>query len=151
GNVRVRVNKSLAQSNDLVSVTGFLNNTGTGTVTVNNVGPALAVGNRFVLFSQPVTGGESLTVSGGGAGWTNKLAVGGSIQVLSTAVPQPRITAIGMSAGSIVFSGTNGSPNGAYQVLSTTNLTIPLSSWGTAASGSFDINGNFSVTNAINP
>jgi autotransporter-associated beta strand protein len=83
GNVLVEVNKLLAQSNDLVSVSGSLNNTGSGTLLVTNLGPALAVGDTFTLFSQPVTGGGTMSVLGGGANWPNNLAVDGSISVLS--------------------------------------------------------------------
>lgn len=83
GNVLVEVDKSLAQSNDLATVAGSLNNTGSGTLTVTNLGPALAVGDTFTLFSQPVTGGGALSVTGGGANWINNLAVNGSISVRS--------------------------------------------------------------------
>ena len=84
GNLLVKVNKSLAQSNDLVTVAGALSNTNTGTVSVNNLGSALTVGDTFTLFSQPVTGGASLAISGGGVMWSNNLANDGSIIVLST-------------------------------------------------------------------
>jgi hypothetical protein len=102
------------------------------------------------LFSQPVTGGETMTVSGAGATWTNRLAVDGSIRVLSAAVPQPVINSVTMpDATSLVFSGTNGYPGSAYTVLSSTNVALPLSSWTVGQSGSFDANGHFSVTNSI--
>ena len=78
-----KLNKSLAQSNDICSVSGTLTHSGTGTLTVTNLGPALVVGDKFKLFSQAVTGGGTFTVTGGGATWTNKLALDGSIQVLS--------------------------------------------------------------------
>jgi autotransporter-associated beta strand protein len=84
GNVAVKVNKSLVQSNDLVTVAGALNNTNNGTVSVNNLGAALNAGDKFTLFSQPVTGGSTLAVSGGGVTWSNNLANDGSIIVLST-------------------------------------------------------------------
>jgi len=84
GNVFAEVNKSVSPSNDLVQVVGALINTGTGTVTVTNLGPALVVGDSFKLFSQPVLNGNALTVvSSGGVVWNNKLAVDGSVQVLS--------------------------------------------------------------------
>jgi|GEM_PF-1357816 len=85
GNAFIRVNKSLApaQSNDLISVTGTLNNLGSGTVTVTNLGTALAVGDKFKIFSSALTGGNTLTVTGGGMTWTNRLAVDGSIQALA--------------------------------------------------------------------
>jgi hypothetical protein len=51
---------------------------------VTNIGvPALAVGDSFKLFSGAVGNGAALTITGGGMNWTNKLAVDGSIQVLS--------------------------------------------------------------------
>ena len=53
GNVAIEVNKSLSPSSDLVVVSGGLTKTGTGTLTVANLGPALAVGDKLTLFSQP--------------------------------------------------------------------------------------------------
>jgi autotransporter-associated beta strand protein len=150
GNVVVKVNKSLVQSNDLFVVTGALSNTGAGIVNVENLGTALAVGDKFTLFSQPVTSGDTLTVTGGGAIWTNNLAVDGSISVLSTTVPHPVITGVAAVAGTgLVFSGTNGMVNGTYHVLSSTNLT--QTNWTVEATNTFDGSGNFSVTNAITP
>jgi autotransporter-associated beta strand protein len=89
GNVFIRVNKSLspAQSNDLISVGGALVNAGTGTVIVTNIGvPALAPGDSFQIFSQPVNNGAALAVNGGGVVWSNRLALDGSIQALSVIV-----------------------------------------------------------------
>jgi len=88
GNVIVDVNKSLApQSNDLVVCQGTLSKTGTGTLTVMNLGPALAIGDKFTLFSPALPGGAGLTVTGAGATWTNRLALDGSIAVLTVAPP----------------------------------------------------------------
>jgi fibronectin-binding autotransporter adhesin len=83
GNLAIEVNKSLSPSNDLVVVSGVLTNTGTGTLTVSNLGPALAVGDTFTLFSQAVSNGAAMTVTGAGATWQNNLAVDGSITALT--------------------------------------------------------------------
>jgi autotransporter-associated beta strand protein len=84
GNLAFRLNKFLAQSNDLVVVTGTPNNTGTGTLVVTNQGPPLAVGDTFTLFSQALPNGNNLTiVPPSGVTFTNKLATDGSIQVLT--------------------------------------------------------------------
>jgi autotransporter-associated beta strand protein len=89
GNLLVNLNKSLAQSNDLIVVKGsVLTNTAAGILTVTNYGPALVVGDTFTLFSQAVSNGAALSIVGGSpAGyavtWTNKLAVNGSISVLA--------------------------------------------------------------------
>ena len=80
GNLLFKVNKSLSpsQSNDIASVSGTLANGGTGTLTVTNLGPALVVGDRFMLFNKGLSGGGALTVTGGGAGviWNNNLVYG---------------------------------------------------------------------------
>ena len=96
GNVLIKLNTSLVQSNDLVAVTGLATNNGTGLVIVTNLGPTLAVGNQFYLFSQPVTNGNALTVTGGGATWANNLAVDGSITVL-TVIPTVNTNTFTMS------------------------------------------------------
>jgi fibronectin-binding autotransporter adhesin len=87
GNLYIRVNKALApQSNDVITVAGSLLNTGTGTVTVTNLGvAAIAVGDKFKLFSSALTGGNTMTVTGGGMTWANNLAVDGSIQATGAA------------------------------------------------------------------
>ena len=56
-------------------------------MTVTNQGAALVAGNSFKLFSKPVLNGAALTITpapAAGLVWTNKLAVDGSIAVLST-------------------------------------------------------------------
>jgi hypothetical protein len=146
GNLTMKINRSLVQSNDMVAVPGGVNNTNNGIITVKNLGPALAAGNQFYLFSQAVTGGDTLSILGGGVIWSNNLVNDGSIIVLATSVPQPVIRNISATAGSFVFSGTNGYPGAPFAVLTATNLA---SNWTIAATGSFDNKGAFSVTNAI--
>ncbi|HXI71503.1 MAG TPA: autotransporter-associated beta strand repeat-containing protein, partial [Verrucomicrobiae bacterium] len=104
GNLIIEVNTSLAQSNDLTTVSGALNNTGTGTVIVSNLGPALAAGYKFTLFSQPVSGGGALTITGGGATWANNLAVDGSITVLSVGPTSPEPISFTSSGGNLNLS-----------------------------------------------
>jgi hypothetical protein len=90
GNLSVNVDKSLAPANSSVAVTGTLNNTGTGTVTMNNLNGTMpfAGGDKFTLFSQPLANGDALTISpsspGANLAWVNNLAVDGSIAVAST-------------------------------------------------------------------
>jgi autotransporter-associated beta strand protein len=149
GNVLVKVNTSLVKSNDLVAVTGSLVNNGSGSMTVNNLGPTLTAGDKFTLFSQPVSGGSTLAVTGGGVVWSNNLANDGSIIVLSAAVPRPVIQNISISGGNIVVSGANGSEGGTFYLLSSTNLTAPLAAWVRVSTNTFDGNGNFNITNAV--
>jgi fibronectin-binding autotransporter adhesin len=88
GNLLIEVNKSLSPSNDVVNVAGALTNAGTGTLTVLNLGGALATGDSFKIFNKPVPNGQALhIVSSGSEIWTNKLTLDGSIAVL--AAPNP--------------------------------------------------------------
>jgi autotransporter-associated beta strand protein len=150
GNVSVKVNKALAQTSDLFSVGGSLINTNNGVITVSNLGAALQVGDSFKLFSQAVSGGESLAVVGAGVIWTNHLATDGTIAVLATTIPHPGISAVSVSNGTnLVLSGTNGYAGAFYYVLSSTNVAAPLASWTRETSGSFGSTGSFAVTNAV--
>jgi autotransporter-associated beta strand protein len=165
GNAVFKVNKSLspAQSNDVASVSGALSASGTGTLTVTNYGPALVVGDRFVLFNGAVSGGSALTIAGGGTGvtWTNKLATDGSVQVLSisTVVPvtvPPHIGSFTLGAANLVINATNGVTGGIYYLLGTTNLTKPLGQWASLATNVVTTNGvanafTFTGTNVVIP
>jgi autotransporter-associated beta strand protein len=84
GDLQIEVNKSFAQSNDMISVSGALNNTGAGFIQVLNYGAVLEAGDNFKIFNKPVINGQVVKVlSAGDEVWTNKLAVDGSIEVLS--------------------------------------------------------------------
>jgi autotransporter-associated beta strand protein len=141
GNIAVEVNKSLAQSNDLVVVTGVLTNIGTGTLTVSNLGSALVAGDTFTLFSQPLGNGGALTIAGpSGVTFTNKLAVDGSITVLSV----PVTVNTNRPVVSVTVSG--GTMNLAWP----TNLgwRLQTNSVGLSATGSwFDYPGSTTLTN----
>lgn len=150
GNILVKVHKSLAQSNDLIAVTGGVANAGNGILNVENLGAALAPGDKFTLFSQPVSGGNTLTVVGNGVVWSNNLTVDGSISVESlTAVSHPALEGLSYAAGNLVFSTTNGYAYGLYNILTTTNLE--QGPWTLEASGNFDANGDLSATNSVSP
>ena len=96
--------------------------------TVTDLGPALAVGDRFVLFNQAVLNGNALQVSGGGVTWANDLAVDGSITVLSLAAPKPPpTTAIGvLSDGNLSLIAT-GAVGTAWSLHASNNVagTVP--------------------------
>ena len=146
GNVAVQVNKSLVQSNDLVVGTS-VTKTGTGTLTVANVGPALTAGDKFTLFSQSLTGGSGLTVTGAGATWQNNLETDGSITALTVAPTvntNPPVVQVSVSGSTLSL----GWPTNLGWTLQTNSVGL------TAANQWFSYPGSASLTNVtitINP
>lgn len=150
GNGYFRINRT-GPSSDNVSVAGTIANFGAGIITVTNLGAALQVGDTFTLFNKPVTGGATLTVTGGDMAWSNMLDVNGTIQVSGplTANYPTNVTfkisghtlTVGWPAthlGWILQSQTNSLSTG---------LTVPTNTWS-------DVTGTGGGTNAtmtINP
>jgi pectate lyase len=62
---------------------------------------------------------------------------------------QPRVTQTLICAQGVVLRGTNGTPAGVYQVLSSTNLLRPPAEWPAIATNRFDSNGSFDCTNPV--
>ena len=137
GSIAVAVNKTNAASsstNDFVAVTGTLNRTGSGSLTVANLGPTLSVGDRFVLFSAPLLGAGTMAVTGGGVTWKNDLAVDGSITVL-TILPPPSVTSVSVLPNGNVTLTATGSVGTSYTLLGSTNVTTPRASWQVITTG----------------
>lgn len=145
GNVFIRVDKDLspAQSNDVISVSGSLSSSGTGAVTVTNIGTSgLAVGDRFQIFSRQVSGANTLSVTGGGMIWTNKLGIDGSIAVLSVA------PSVATNSTNISFSVSNGTNLSLSWPGDHLGWTLQTNSVGLTSSNNwFPYPGSASVTN----
>lgn len=103
GNVFARLNRS-GFACDKTVVTGALTNAGTGTLTVTNLGAVLQVGDTFALFSKAVSNGVAMAVSGAGVNWTNKLAVDGTIAVLSTVATNPTNISFSVSGNTLALT-----------------------------------------------
>ncbi|MDB6016667.1 MAG: outer rane autotransporter barrel domain protein [Pedosphaera sp.] len=84
-------------TNDYLVVSGGQSITGS-TLTVSNLGPALVVGDRFILLSQPTSGFTTVNLPAGYT-WANNLDVDGSIQVLSVTSVAPSPTNITYTVG----------------------------------------------------
>ena len=63
-------------------------------------------------------------------------------------VSLPQFGGIGLSGSNLVFHGSGGTSNATYYVLTSSNLTRPLSNWTRLLTNHFDGNGNFNFTNA---
>jgi len=151
GTVTMEISKNGATlTNDQIQVLAPL--TYGGSLVLSNLGStALAIADRFPLFSaNSYAGGFTnivLPALAAGLGWTNKLLVDGSIEVIAG----PIFTSITLSGTNVIMSGSNGPPNAPYAVLTATNVTTPLSNWVSLDTNQFDTSGNFIFTNAISP
>lgn len=88
GNLSIEVNRA-GSASDKTIVSGTLNNAGVGTVTIANLGATLQANDTFTLFNKPLANGNALTITGGNAVWTNKLAIDGTIAVVSPIATTP--------------------------------------------------------------
>jgi T5SS/PEP-CTERM-associated repeat protein len=139
-------------TNDQIQVSAPL--TYGGALTVTNLGPsALAAGDVASLFNAASYDGAftsfSLPALATGLMWTNRLLVDGSLAVVT--LTPPSLSGVTRSGTNLLFNVTGGSPGGAFTVLTSTNVTLPRTSWTTNRTGNFDWLGNATVTNAISP
>jgi len=141
-----------------VAASGSINYGGTLNL-VNISGSALAAGNSFQVF-QSGTGtyngsysSDNIvpTTPGTGLEWDLSKLNSGIIGVKAAGPTGPILGTPTISNGKLIFSGTGGTPNGGYDVLSTTNLTLPLNEWTQVGTGTFSNTGTFSVTNTLVP
>jgi len=127
-----------------------------GTLGLTNVSGALASGDSFKIFYANNYVGAFTNIvpaiPGIGLGWnTSTLAIDGTLRIVSAQTPQPRITAMGFSGANLGLSGTNGVPGWQYQVLSTTNVSRPVSQWSVVQTNVFNSNGSFGFSVPVSP
>ena len=116
--------------------------------------PALNNGDSFKLFDATIynnaLNGIVPSTPGSGLFWDeSQLAVSGTLAVTTSGISTPKIVSIVLSGSNLILSGSNGSPGVNYNVLSSTNLNLPLGSWPVAGTGAFDNGGDFSFTNTV--
>jgi autotransporter-associated beta strand protein len=103
GHLNIEVNRS-GLASDKVVVSGTLNNGGTGTVTVTNLGTVLQAGDSFALFNKALANGNAMAVTGGNVIWTNKLAVDGTIAVVTAISSTPTNISYAVSGNTLTLS-----------------------------------------------
>ena len=124
-----------------------------GTLAVTNVGgQPFQVGDSFPLFSAGNYAGSFATITpivpGPGMVWdVSQLNKSGILRLTTGALPFiTNFTRLGQST---ITTGVGGTLGGAYYVLATTNLSVPLTQWTRVATNRFDGYGGFIFTNAI--
>ncbi len=75
----------------------------------------------------------------------------GQVRLVVQVQTPPVIGNITVANGNVVLNGSGGPTNGAYYVLSSTNVALPLSAWTRIATNQFNSAGSFSCTNPIAP
>ena len=145
-----------SSTSDKVVTSGAIIYGGTLTVVTNAGDAPFTIGDTFTLFnSTSASYNGSFTainlppLSPGLAWDTSGLSTNGTISVASSTPPS--FSSVTVSGSDLVLNATNGTPGGAVTVLTSTNLTSPLSSWTTGTIGNFDGSGNYSypVTGAL--
>jgi autotransporter-associated beta strand protein len=152
----MKINRSASPNSDqLVSSTGNIYFVG-GTIVVTNIGPRLQAGDTFKLFGGVGTGGGSVDtiILPGYYTWdTSQLIANGTVTVTAV-LPLPSVTKAdfsGLAGGAITLNTTNGIAGTSVNVLSSTNLALPFSSWKTVTNTTFNANGNLTDPNSGNP
>jgi autotransporter-associated beta strand protein len=153
GTTLIELNKSI-NANDILATASSV--TFGGTLTLTNLAGTLADGDSFPLFSASSYSGSFSNlvpaIPALNLAWdTSTLALDGTLRIVSAPTPQPRIVSCTPNDSSLLITGNNGVPGWTYFVLAQTNLASPLSAWSPITTNHFDVSGNFSFTNAIDP
>jgi hypothetical protein len=133
----MQLNRTNAPTADQLAVSGQPVAYG-GTLTVQNLGPALVAGDSFQLFSASGYSGAFITVTlptlGANLAWTNTLAANGTISVFSTASPgSPRLTN-SVSGGNLILSWDTATFPG-FALQGQTNAGGLSANWGVVPGG----------------
>lgn len=75
----------------------------------------------------------------------------GTVSLVVTLPSPPSINNISVNNGNLVLSGSGGASSGTFYLLTSTNLTTPLSNWTPLLTNQFDAGGNFNLTNPVDP
>ncbi|HEY1718680.1 MAG TPA: hypothetical protein VGH42_10380 [Verrucomicrobiae bacterium] len=69
----------------------------------------------------------------------------------TVSISPPVISAFSLAGEEYTLSGTNGVPGAPYAILATTNVALPLNEWTIVDTNSFDGNGAFTFSSAVDP
>jgi len=120
------------------SITNWVWSFGNGTIITNLTG-----GNVTNTYASAGTNTVKLTVNGSGGSGTNT-----QVNYI-VALPTPKLSTISLSGGKMVFSCSNSPAGVQYRILSTTNLTLPMTNWIPVVTNTFpNTYTNNSMTNA---
>jgi hypothetical protein len=145
GTTSIRLNKGGVQTSDKVN--GITTAQYGGTLVLSNVGQPLAVNNSFQLFTAGSGSGNFTSITGLPGTFSFNPSTG-ILTVTSVITIPPTLGNVRLSSGSLIMSGSNGTPNATFRILSTNIVTAPIANWPTVFIGQFDGSGNYSYTNS---
>jgi autotransporter-associated beta strand protein len=143
GNAVMEINRANSPSNDVLVAQSIQLG---GTLTVENVGPELHLGDSFKLFSGTLSGSFT-TLELGYYTWdTTQLAPGGNGTITVTGFKPLPTLGVTVSDTNIVLSASGGALGGPLSVLTSTDISAPLGTWTTVTNDVFDSGGNYTLT-----
>lgn len=81
-----------------------------------------------------------------GTNWAQVTPPSGAVVVIASN-SVPRFNHMSVNAGKHILRGTNGTAGSGYELLCSSNLTLPLAQWSVIGSNNFSGNGSFDLTN----
>ena len=149
------INKTANANDRLRSILGGI--TYGGRLIVTNLGGTIVGGESYKLFDSGTASylnsfsAIELPPLGPGISWnTSQLNVNGTISVDGRLIA-PLFGATFVAGGNANFSGSGGTTNGTYYVLSATNVAAPSANWLPIQTNTFDSQGRFSFSIPIAP
>jgi fibronectin-binding autotransporter adhesin len=139
-------NFTIGTNCDQIVVSGNLQITGILNI---STAPGVAAGS-YTLFAY----GGSLTLDTvnitGPAGFSYSINTNtpGEVNLVLTSNP-PSFTGAKINGGNLLINGASGFPYTNFYIISSTNLTLPLSQWPIVATNQFDGAGNFTFSNVV--
>jgi autotransporter-associated beta strand protein len=148
GNTIMEINRSATQTSDrLLATTNIFG----GTLTVNNLGAALQLGDNFTLFTSVTNRGAfavtNLPALASGLGWSNSLAINGKLTVVNVVNQTPTNLVMSVS-GSVLSLSWPADHTGWRLQVQTNALTSGLGTNWVTVPGSSSFN---STNQTINP
>ncbi len=118
---------------------------GTNTSATINYEPGQCIIGTFVAAG---SGSETVTLNGEPSDNYPQVNLV-QVRYITVTASRPVIASTRTSGGNLIFSGSGGTADGTYCVLTSTNLTTPIANWTPIATNLYDASGNFSVTNVL--
>lgn len=123
-----------------------------GTLIVNNLSGTPSLGQTFSIFGAAASSGNFVNIEPPPGPWLRWRIdpSAGQITVVSSG-SQPTLSNPQVQGPNLIFHVTSGPPGSPGYVLASPDLNLPKSQWTPVGTNCFDMSGNFTFTNFLNP